>query len=220
MTITYEGDEFVGLVDRGGNAISDLTVKKCTFNRCMLSRTQDVRHRTRVERVKLSQVKALNCSVGCPEVIACEITDLATNRPLMLRGAVFRRVTLRGRIGAFFAGSTVDPGNPTSPLQRLVDQHNAAFYKSVEWALDIREADFDQCDLRGVPGDLILRDPAKHFLLRRSTLLSGAWQQHVGKGVAAVIRMFLDSGSLAEVIVPDRRMMPDMLRLRGAGIAE
>jgi hypothetical protein len=49
-----------------------------------------------------------------------------------------------------------------------------AYYGTVDWAVDITEAQFSDVDLYMVPGELIRRDSETRFLLRRSSFDSVA----------------------------------------------
>jgi len=49
----------------------------------------------------------------------------------------------------------------------------------VDWALDISEAAFLECDLRGIPANLIRRDPETQMIVRRSDFEDGRWKRDI-----------------------------------------
>lgn len=62
----------------------------------------------------------------------------------------------------------VDPGD--SAANQAFALANAELYRSIDWALDIREAKFSFFEtLIGVPADLVLRNPEFHFVMTRAS---------------------------------------------------
>jgi len=76
-------------------------------------------------------------------------------------------VTLSGRIGQLLT----TPPHPSvpAPLKQGLRESAEAYYRDVDWALDIAAAQFKDGSLYMMPGDKIGRDPATQFLLRRKT---------------------------------------------------
>jgi hypothetical protein len=156
--------------------IEDLEFHNCTFLNCALSLTHDVRKRTIVHRVTLSNCKERGCKLY-PAIVEDMLIDNLSTHHLQSWGAVFKHVTLRGLIGPLMLSDMVTPAQPNSPLQRAFTEANAAYYTGVDWALDIREAEFENdVDLRGVPGHLIRRDPETQVLVTRAKALEGKWR--------------------------------------------
>lgn len=112
--------------------------------------------------------------------------------------------------------------------QRAFEEANRAFYASVDWGLDLREADFDEVDLSGVPGNVVVRDPRDQALVTREAALRGEWRQLDLSGTwwgIALEDLVRSSFSSAALIAPRRhkkykRLVEGIQQLRDAGIAE
>ena len=101
------------------------------------------------------------------------------------------------------------------------------FYETVDWALDISEARLTRCDISGVPGHLVRRDPATQILITRERALAAQWtavapQTPEYYGIERLLESPMDSTVL--VACPrDKdfdRTLATFARLREAGIAE
>ena len=122
----------------------------------------------------------------------------------------------------------VAPVTATPAQQRAYEEANRTFYASVDWGLDLREADFDEVDLSGVPGRVVLRDPRDQALVTREAALRGEWRQLDLSGtwwnivLEDLVRSSFDSTAL---VAPRRhkkykRLVEGIQQLRDAGIAE
>jgi hypothetical protein len=77
------------------------------------------------------------------------IEDLDTGGgTLTISNCLFKHVVLKGKFDKWFV-------RPTSHAQMDAEK----YYASVDWALDLREAEFKEIDLRGIPVKLLRRDP-------------------------------------------------------------
>jgi hypothetical protein len=186
MTRSFEGQVFRDFHDhnwglpwslpRPGRVFEDLEFRRCTFVGSVLSVAKKPQWRSTVRNVRLLDCREMGCSLHAAIVEDVLVDGLRTSDP-HVRGAVFNHVTLRGRIGGFMISPLVTPERPESAEQRAFDTANAAYYASVDWALDIREAEFtDEVDLRGVPGRLVRRDPETQVLVTREKALDGRWR--------------------------------------------
>jgi len=155
----------------------DLEFRHCTFSRCQLSLSGNPNRRTVVSHVNLLNCRAIGCDLNQAIVEDVLVDGLST--PLLSSwGAVFKHVTLRNRIGSILLNHLVTPSQPDSRTQHMFAVANAAYYTQVDWALDIREAEFEEdVDLRGIPGTLIRRDPTTQVLVTRAKALEGKWRQ-------------------------------------------
>jgi hypothetical protein len=87
------------------------------------------------------------------------VDSLKTIGLLQVWGAALKHVTLRGRVGEIMFSPQVDLGLAPEDVQSAFRKANAAYYRSVDWAIDIREADPDDLELAGIPGRLVRRNP-------------------------------------------------------------
>jgi len=122
----------------------------------------------------------------------------------------------------------VAPGIATNQQQRSFDNANAEYYSTVNWALDISEAEFEEMEIQRVPAHLIRRDPATQVIVKREKAMQGHWRNiDLSKTHWAYsIQFFLDRGDADLVLVAPKRsrqfrMLLDGLKaLRDAGVAE
>jgi hypothetical protein len=136
------------------------------------------------------------------------VDGLKTSGEFSTWGAVFKHVTLRSKVGDIMINPAVDPANITDKQQRAFDEANAAYYATVDWALDIREAEFTEVDIRGVPARLIRRDAETQVVIKREKALDGRWQQLGLEKTTywpTAIDFFLERGEADTVLVAPKR---------------
>jgi hypothetical protein len=103
------------------------------------------------------------------------------------------------------------------------------FYASVDWALDISEAEFREADIRCIPATLIRRDPKTQAVVTREKAMEGRWRSlDLSKTWwAEQIQHMLDRDCAPDTILvaPKRNhrfndLVDGIRRLREAGVAE
>ena len=83
--------------------------------------------------------------------------------PLRISSCSFRRTVLRGFIGwLWMTDDGVLPDEPPIDIRAARD-----FYRDVDWALDLSEAETAWIDVDCIPVDKIRRNPELHGILRR-----------------------------------------------------
>jgi hypothetical protein len=96
--------------------------------------------------------------------------------PMFLNACVMRQVTLRGMIGAIKATTSYAVFRSDPRVQQRWTDAIVAYYRGVDWALDISEARFSAgMTFATVPGDLVRRDPRRQVLVRRLSLADRRW---------------------------------------------
>jgi hypothetical protein len=124
--------------------------------------------------------------------------------------------------------SVLSPGfHATDEQQGAFDLVNAEFYRNVDWALDIREAEFVECDLRSpMPARLVRRDEETQVVVKRSKLLDGEWRKLDLPQWSIALEWLLERGDPDVVLVAGKRSknfkkeLAELERLRDAGFAE
>ncbi|QDT59588.1 hypothetical protein SV7mr_20970 [Stieleria bergensis] len=113
------------------------------------------------DRLVVRSVTAMNCTVDTVTVgpVVFEnlhVENLKTTQHLWLPGCAFRSCVFRGKIGEVLQFDKADPMAPRTDKfnQQFIDD-NEGIWSDVEWSLDISEAEFDDLDLRGVPGETV-----------------------------------------------------------------
>jgi hypothetical protein len=149
------------------------------------------------------------------------IVDGLSGSLRMTSQVLLKHVVIRGPI------DSIDIRHPRQvmgpePLIALHDAH----YATVDWALDISDARFARCDISGVPGRLVRRDPKTQILVTRARALAAPWQE-VAEGEWKVgIERMLKAEAESTVFVACSRedsfseTLAVFQRLREAGIAE
>jgi hypothetical protein len=150
--------------------------RRCYFEGCGLSITLSPALRATVRDVALVACEQRSCTIDTAVLDTVKVDGLKTNGLLQTWAAVFKHVILRGKIDRVMFSAVVATGTTTKEQQQVFDEANAAFYASVDWALDISEAEFVECDVRGIPGTLIRRDPASQVLVTRKAAIAGRWR--------------------------------------------
>jgi hypothetical protein len=245
MTRIFEGQEFPSFRDhnwglpwslpRPGRIFEDLEFRRCTFVGSSLSRTNKPKLRSTVRSVRLLDCQEIGCTLDAAIVEDVLVDGLETTGLLLIWGAVFKHVTLRGHIGSFMISPLVT-SRPESAVQQAFDAANAAYYAQVDWALDLCEAEFtDEVDLRGVPGRLVRRNPETQVLILREKALQGRWRQLDLEQTywPTALTSFLEQSSLDSIVlvVPEhvssdeglwtrQSLLDGIRRLRDAGTAE
>jgi hypothetical protein len=156
------------------------------------------------------------------------IDGLKINGSIESWAAVFKHVVIQGNIDRVMISPLVATGMAKPEEQAAFDEANAAYYQTVDWALDISEARFVECDIRNVPARLIRRDPHSQAVVTREKALLGAWKQLDLSDTywAEWIQLFLDAGEPDVVLVAPKRhprywvLLDGIKKLRDAGVAE
>ncbi len=144
-------------------------------------------------------------------------------------GAAFKHLTLKGKIGRVMFSPAVAPATATREQQQAFDDANAEFYKNVDWAMDISEGEFEECDIRNVPANLVRRDPETQVIVTRAKAARGEWRRlDLSKTYwAASLDLLLNRGDQDVVLVAPKRnktkfsaLLDGLKMLRDAGVAE
>jgi hypothetical protein len=212
-----------------GALFQDVEFRRCYFQGCSLSVTRDPSLRSTVRNVRLIDCGQRGCSLDTAVLEDVLVDGFKTNGQLFQTwGAVFNRVVLKGKIDRLMLSSVVSPGLATPAEQRAFDETNAEYYRHVEWALDISQGEFKELDIRGLPGELIRRDPETQVLVTREKALQVKWRSLPFRENVWLIglNLFLESGVSATVFDAEKRnpkfrnYLADLQLMRAAGLAE
>jgi hypothetical protein len=184
--------------------------------------------RSTVRNVKLVQCEQRGCALEAAIVEDVLVDGFKTNGLFQTWGAVFKHVIFRGAIGRIMISPAVASGRATSTQQRAFDEANAAYYASIDWAVDISEAEFEEVDIRRVPARLIRRDPATQAVITREKAMEGRWRtlDLAKTDWAGWIDLFLKDGDPDVVLVAPKRhrkyrdLLDGLKMLRDAGVAQ
>lgn len=230
MSRVFEGESFSDFYDEDSAAVFEaLEFRRCQFTSSRISMTRQPRLRSTVRRIRLINCEQRGCALEAATVEDVLVDGFKTNGILQAWAAVFKHVTLRGKIGSIMASDKVKSGLATPEEQRGFDEANAVYYSNVDWALDIREAEFaDEPDFRGVPARLVRRDPETQVVVTRAKAMQGAWRTvDLSKtSWATAIEFLLEFGYPDVVLVAPKRhrkfreFLDGLKKLRDVGVAE
>jgi hypothetical protein len=168
-----------------------------------------------------------NASLAGVAIERCDLDGLgrAGPSPCFLFACVFNEVRLRGRLTALKINVEYSMLGDDPAVQAAWNGAIRAFYKDVDWALDISEAQFTSApSLEAVPGHLVRRDPARQVLVRREAL-DGRDIRALPHAVA--LEWFLERSPFDSVVLVGscetarrQKDLDGLRRLRDMGIAD
>jgi len=214
----------------GPGVYADYEFDPCTFSWPPFAFPRHPRDRPVVRRATL-----INCDLHGQRVNAfiaeeCLIENLKTQALLWIHGAIFNHVVLRGAFGRLmFTEWFVGGGDEeTEKRKAIFARADEAYYEHVDWALDIREAEFHECEFRYVPGHLVRRDPETQGLIWRDKLLQHDWNRadFPLSGWGVDLDLFIESKLSSVVIVAGKRhpkfkrQLEELKELRELGVVE
>ena len=233
---SFDGEKFGPVYDRDSGALfSDLQFRRCQFLTCYISITENPALRSTVRNVQVHHCDVQASSVGNAILEDILVDGLKTHGRFDTWGAVFKHVTLKGRIGNLKISDFIVAADASPALRHKINLRfqaaNAEYYRNVDWAWDISQAEFEECELRGVPGHLVRRDPETQVLLKREKVLAmrSEWQRlDLSKThwPVALSDLLADERIVSEVLVAPKRdprfkeLLNGLNLLRRAGVAE
>ena len=228
-TRSYRRENYLGNYNpASGFLLKAIDYEKCLFTGSAFSFVEHPRDRPLIQGVRLVNCEARSCSLYKACIEDCLVSDLRTRGNVHTWAVAFKRVTLRGRIGALMISSAVRGGEVDNDVQRAFDEANAIYYRDVDWALDISEAEMMEVDIRNVPAKLVRRDPKTQVVIKKQKALEGVWR---GLDLSSTywplaIQFFLDRGDDDVVLAAPKRhpnyerLLDGLRMLRDAGVAE
>ncbi len=163
--------EVSGLNVRGARSeIGNCSLRSIAFHNNHIGYPFSLNERSVIRDVSIHKCAHWACSAYGTLFEDVSVADIRGGGRAMsfLWGCVFSRVTLRGWISGVLVRWQVD-SNDLEFSKRFLAK-NLAIYRSIEWALDITQAQFSfvEC-LYGVPSHLVRINPDRHFVLTRSS---------------------------------------------------
>jgi hypothetical protein len=158
--------------------------------------THDPKLRSIVRNVRLVNCEQQGCSVHRAVVEDGLVDGLWTSGLFQAFGAVYKHVVICGNIGRIMLTSAVPRLSESWEDLRPLEQANTDYYTTVDWALDISEAQAEEIDIRGIPARLIRRDPETQVVITRERAMRGAGAKNspIPTGVTG-LRYFLVKGN-------------------------
>jgi hypothetical protein len=178
---THSGVEFERLRSKPGAIYENGEFDKCRFAGGVLSPASESAHWDPAARCTVRRVVVTRCSTMYPIIGPAILEDLTIDRldterdAFFIRGAAFKHVTIKGNVGRILIYAEAS-SMPVERNDRAVMQANLAYYKTVDWALDIREIRALEFSVCSVPVDLVRYDP-EHQAVVRLTKIRKRWAE-------------------------------------------
>jgi hypothetical protein len=218
--------------------IANYVLKNCTFDGWAgLTpdwKKPDPARRPTIRNVTLENTRAY--SAFLQGVIFEDVTvdtTIAGKGPIFLRGNAYKHVVLKGKIGPTVIEGEVFPSTslPKEEQERITaewDAANAAYYQSVDWAIDITQAVYGSLSITGIPTRLIRRNAENTAVMTREQAIAGKWKKLRMRRTffSTVISLFLNDryDEVLLIACPKGKYYQDELhdlnKLRQAGVVE
>lgn len=226
----FENRSFEGMHDADSGALfASIEFRSCYFQGCALSITHRPSLRSTVRDVRLEKCSQRGCTLFGAIIEDVTVSGLSTHGQLLQTwGAVFKHVTLKGKIDRLMISQAVRAGLAEPEQQAAFDKANSDYYRNVDWALDISQGEFKELEIRGLPSRLIRRDPETQIVVAREKAINSDWRnlEYQEALTPFAIERLLERGDSDRVMVAGkrhakfRRYLEDFKLLRKAGIAE
>lgn len=209
--------------------IGPAVLSRCRIDSCIFGYAAT----SPAERRKIVGVELHRCwssassSIGTATIEDVVVCDHRSSGLTHIIGAALRHVVVRGKCGSFLFRPWLDDD---SEIDAVFAAANDEFYRSVDWALDISDAECTEMDIRTIPADLIRRDPETQAIVRLNVVQETReqWQRMNVHGAPwqSVMHRMIRSGEPDAVLVAPKRSknfkawLAGIEVLRKAGIAE
>jgi hypothetical protein len=190
--------------DRGGLRVSDSSFSGCTFDNCGLSLTADPNAMSRIQNLEAIHCKSLNSTVGPCYLENVRVSDLQTSDLLIIWGALFHRVEVKGKVGKIKINTAIHDPHASPAVQHTFDLIRDEYYRSIDWALDISQMRPLLFEVEGIPPSKIKRDLQSQVVVSRKRLQSQQQLdslQGLDETVRFSLQMFMREGHEEKLLV-------------------
>lgn len=227
---TFKNEIFEGFRDRNSARVfADMEFIDCVFDDCFVSIADEVIKRSTIRNMRFTNctVKGSGVKTGIIEDVI--VDGLKTNGKLLqIWGAVFKNVVLKGKIDRLMLSPAVVLSDPESPVNKAFSMANAEYYNTVDWALDISQAEANELEIQGVPARLILRDAETQVVVTADKAIKNCFDKfdYGDTHWKFSIQFMLNRGEKDIVLVAPKKnpkfkiLLAGLQMLRNAGIAE
>jgi hypothetical protein len=230
---SFAGETLYRTVKAG--VFENLKFDRCSFDNASVRNVTDPVNRPILRNIEIKDAGHAACTLFGVTVENVVVNNLKTmsDMPLFCWACVFQHVELVGRITSikinrFQFATAVDP-KLRKKAQAPWDAFTKKYYKSVDWALDLRLAQFTgSITLEAIPGSLIRRDEETQVLVTRQRLRESNWRDLDFGNTALDIALewFWDDSLFEDVVLVAEKKRKDFKeklkvlgRLRKEGIA-
>jgi hypothetical protein len=144
--------------DAGGITISGYHVNHCEINNSVLNNVKTFCPRSHVIDTVVENTFVGSVTVGPALIERCRFTNIQVYDLLIIWGTLFKHVTFTGNIGNTKINSIITTVHRIPDVQVAYDEDRIAFYKTIDWAIDISQAKCRDFEIEGIPAQLVRRD--------------------------------------------------------------
>jgi hypothetical protein len=162
---------------RSATIITGYEFRRCHFIDCYTRIVRDVKKRLTIQDIRLLNCQTTDCTLNSAVLKNVIVDGLQTDDLLQTWGVAFSNVILKGKLGRLMISPWFSPGIVKSEVKEAYNKENLEFYNQIDWALDISEAKFVECTIRGIPSKLIRRDPESQVVITRDKAEEGEWKK-------------------------------------------
>lgn len=202
--MTRVEEEFFNLHCRQGSDLTGpLILERCRLQGCSAGHTTDLNQRPVYRNVTFTKCEQTGCSLYGGIVEDVLVDGLKSHTLFQSFGTAFKHVTLRGRVGRIMLSTDI---GRTKERYRACEEANSRYYETVDWALDISQAEFTEADIRNIPTRLMRLDPETQAVVSREQALDRRWKTLPVDGLLkGTIEHFLERGFPDQVLVAPKR---------------
>lgn len=226
----YAGKRFELAETVPSQVIEHMVARNCIFDNCRISLVRALSDRVQVRNVELIDCTAINCQFGPLILSDVSVINLRTNDLLILWAPEFHHVKIVGKCGKIKINREADILHWDESLQSQFDMSRHDLYSSIDWALDISEAELTEFEATGVPANLVRRNPNLHFIVTRDRVLETGWREKFQPSTdywQFALDQFLESNEKDTIFVAPRlkskkrfkELHSELLWLRELGVA-
>lgn len=162
-----DDQQFRMVFDDGGKVFESLRVTNSSFDNCGMSLSKRPSRMSSVRSVHVSNCKVINSEIGPTVIEDVQVDGLEVNPILLFWSCFFRRVSFSGKIGKIKINLEPFAFCTDAGILAAFAEQRAAFYEATNWALDISRARLVDFAFKGIPLDLIRRDPQTQVIIRK-----------------------------------------------------
>ncbi|MBI9052146.1 MAG: hypothetical protein JEZ00_22210 [Anaerolineaceae bacterium] len=137
------------------------------------------KNRTIIRNIHINQCEQTGCKLHGVIAENIVIDGLKTHNPFHSWATVYKHVTLKGKIGSIMISPNlyIAPDKKEKFIQSDFENANTEYYRNIDWALDIQEANFQiPIDIRGIPACLIKRDKDTQAVVKLEKAKTMKWK--------------------------------------------
>ncbi len=222
--------EVDAILDHERQCFRDFEFSCCTFHGAgIVVRGESEKEPSR--RATISNIRLNDCMAGDTYLNGAIIEDTTVHNlkrgrtPIFLRANAYKHVKLSGKIAAVEIRGKL--GVMDDSFDEIWDEANTRFYESVDWALDISEAEYASLSISGVPSQLVRRDHDTTAVVTKEKAIEGDWRKLAyNSGLFSIVMSSLVREGYDDTLLiacPGssrfKDQMEDLDMLREAGIA-